>query len=175
LTPSKLYEILNNHKQIQKEVPDSYVMCKTPPGIPFNEQKFVMGDKELVLVNLDFEWQGFHIRDSFTWPSFIKDPEEMKAFAMKTLDDLLGKDLNNRQPEDIEWFCVKVACEISKEIKVAEYFKNNPGIAGTKDNTKISHEHIIRLHLDYKDSFVRIKDEFDWDLSNHLNQYLLRN
>lgn len=149
-------------------------MCKSPPGIPFHNQSFSPDSKGLVLVNLDFDWQGFHFHDSFTWPLANKDPEEMKAFALRMLEDLLGKDLNNRQPEDIEYFCVKVACEISKEIETAEYFNRNPGITGTKNMEDVQDEHIIRIHLDYKDSFVRIKDEFDWDLSNHLNEYLVR-
>ena len=153
-------------------MPASYVMCKNPPGIPFSEQKALLNDKGLVLINLDFEWQDFRICDSFTWPSSTKDPEEMKTFALKILEDLVGKDLNNRQPEDIEWFCMKVAWEISKEIRAVEYFENNPGIVGTKHN---NNEHIIRLQIDYKDSFVDIKDDFDWDLSNHLNEYLLEN
>lgn len=34
-------------------------------------------------------------------------------------------------------------------------------------------EHLIHINLDYKDDFVTIRDEFDWDLGCPSNEYFL--
>eukprot|EP00826_Nyctotherus_ovalis_P049686 TRINITY_DN6021_c0_g1_i1.p1 TRINITY_DN6021_c0_g1~~TRINITY_DN6021_c0_g1_i1.p1 ORF type:complete len:363 (-),score=92.32 TRINITY_DN6021_c0_g1_i1:22-1110(-) len=148
-------------------------MCKSPPGSAFCIQELQAEAKESALIDLDFEWQGFRFRDSFTWSLANRNLEVMKAFALHTLEDLLGKDLDSRQAEDIDAFCTKVACEISKQAAAAEYLNCTPVIVGPKNTEGQIEEHIIRIHLDYGDSLVRIKDEFDWDLSSHLDEYLV--
>lgn len=148
-------------------------MCRSPPGGAFCAQELQAEAKGVALIDLDFKWQGLHFRDSFTWPLGNRDLEAMRTFALRTLEDLLGKDLDNRQAKDIDAFCTRVACEISKQAAAAEYLNHNPAVVGPENVQGQTKEHIVRIHLDYGDSLVRIKDEFDWDLCSHLDEYLV--
>ena len=145
-------------------------MCKLPPGKPWFQNQLDPKYEGLTLVYLDFEWQGLHFSDNFTWSISNKNPEEMRLFAIGMLEDLLGRDIDKYQPDEINTFCQRVVCEISKAIAGAEYFNNNPVLNLLQINQGLKGENIIRIKIDYKDQFVTIKDEFDWDLSNKLNE-----
>ena len=94
----------------------------------------------------------------------------MKAFAHNMLEDLLGHKLSLYSETDITEFSERVAYEISRQLWTAEFF-DNLACSGTSSGHGLFPEHIVRVNLEYKDQFVEIRDEFDWDISNPQNEY----
>ncbi len=175
MPPQQISEIASRLSSDPRAEPTAYLLQGSPPGgsktLAFSAQSpSAAAAERFTVVSLDFEWKGHHIRDQFTWSCVRKDPTEMREFAHHTIEDLFGHHkMAQYHPKDVGDLTNRIAYEISKQVTAAEFFESLA--ATTASGHGLRGEHVVHIRLNYKDSWVRFKDEFDWDLANPANSY----
>ncbi len=140
---------------------------------------------------LSFKWKGHKIADEFAWDGRVKDVIQMKAFALSLLADLLGPKFDAYTEADVEG---KLADDRWDRILLAGRIRDSEVCSGQRvlrgDPLRhlrgrgqryyyaahdlgygLAGEYVVRIHLDYTDRFIQLRDEFDWDLACPLNLY----